>query len=206
MRLNSLAFRLFVTALSWTMVVLPVAGFLVYSMYAQEVFRDFDNRIRTLLSVVQADIADHTGTELGTPGDVGEPLFQRQHSGWYWQVTPIDEPNGPRRVSNSLATAVLLSPFVQKIPPDALDVRWMDSIGPLGQRLRIAEAIERLGGRGDRPALLGHRCRAGRVAGRAGEGVLDQARHGASAGRTRTGRNDAIPGAVWPDALAGDRA
>jgi signal transduction histidine kinase len=145
MRLNSLAFRLFVTALGWTMVVLPLAGFLVYSMYSQEVFRDFENRIRTLLSVVQADIADHTGTELGTPGDVGEPLFQRQHSGWYWQVTPLDEPDGPRRVSNSLATAVLPSPFVLKITSDPLNVRWMDSTGPLGQRLRIGETVERLG-------------------------------------------------------------
>ncbi len=145
MRLNSLAFRLFVTALAWTMVVLPLAGFLVYSTYSQEVYRNYDNRIRLLLSVVQADIADHTGTELGTPGDVGEPLFQRQHSGWYWQVTPIDEPDGPRRVSNSLATAVLPSPFASKIVADATDVRWMDGVGPLEQRLRVAEAIERLG-------------------------------------------------------------
>jgi signal transduction histidine kinase len=145
MRFNSLAFRLFITALCWTMVVLPIAGLLVYSTYSTEVFREFDNKIRTLLSVVQADIADHTGTELGTPGDVGEPLFQRQHSGWYWQVTPLDEPNGPRRVSNSLATAELPSPFLKMIAPDALDVRWMEGAGPLGQRLRIAEAIERLG-------------------------------------------------------------
>ena len=67
------------------------------------------------------------------------------HSGWYWQIKPLDEPTGPRRVSNSLATAELESPFLKWIPPDASDIRWIDGTGPLGQRLRIAEAIERLG-------------------------------------------------------------
>ena len=145
MRLNSLAFRLFATALGWTMLILPLAGFIIYSMYAQEAFQSFDDKIKTLLSVVQADSIDHTSTELGTPGDVGEPLFQRLHSGWYWQIKPLDEPTGPRRVSNSLATAELESPFLKWIPPDASDIRWIDGTGPLGQRLRIAEAIERLG-------------------------------------------------------------
>jgi signal transduction histidine kinase len=145
MRLNSLAFRLFATALGWTMLVLPLAGFIIYSMYAQEAFQSFDDKIKTLLSVVQTDSIDHTSTELGTPGDVGEPLFQRLHSGWYWQIKPLDEPTGPRRVSNSLATAELESPFLKWIAPDASDIRWIDGTGPLGQRLRIAEVIERLG-------------------------------------------------------------
>ena len=39
MRLNSLAFRLFATALGWTMLVLPLAGFIIYSLYAQEAFK-----------------------------------------------------------------------------------------------------------------------------------------------------------------------
>ncbi len=145
MRLNSLAFRLFATALGWTMVVLPIAGFIVYSMYAREVFQSFDDRIKTLLWVIQADVADHTGTELGTPGDIGEPLFQRQHSGWYWQIKPLDEPGGARKVSNSLATFELPSPFLQWVAPDAQDIRWINAGGPLGQRLRVAETIERLG-------------------------------------------------------------
>jgi signal transduction histidine kinase len=145
MRFKSLAFRLFVTALGWTMVVLPIAGFLVYSMYAREVFQSFDDRIKTLLWVVQADVADHTGTELGTPGDVGEPLFQRQQSGWYWQIKPLDEPGGPRRASSSLANAELPSPFQQWVAPDSQDIRWSDAKGPFGQRLRLGETIERLG-------------------------------------------------------------
>ena len=145
MRLNSLAFRLFATALGWTMVVLPIAGFIVYSLYAREVFQSFDDRIKTLLWVIQADVADHTGTELGTPGDVGEPLFQRQHSGWYWQIKPLDEPGGARKVSNSLAAFELPSPFQQWVPPDAQDIRWTNATGPINQRVRIGETIERLG-------------------------------------------------------------
>ena len=145
MRLNSLAFRLFATALGWTMVVLPIAGFIVYSMYAREVFQSFDDRIKTLLWVIQADVADHTGTELGTPGEVGEPLFQRKKSGWYWQIKPLDEPGGQRKNSDSLVGFELPSPFQQWIAADAQDIRWINAGGPDGQRLRIAETIERLG-------------------------------------------------------------
>jgi signal transduction histidine kinase len=145
MRLNSLAFRLFATALGWTLLVLPISGFIIYSLYANEAFQSFDDKIKTLLLVIQADSIDHTSTELGTPGDVGEPLFQRQHSGWYWQIKPLDEPNGPRRVSNSLATAEIPSPFLKLMAADASDIRWSEAIGPLDQRLRVAEIVERLG-------------------------------------------------------------
>ncbi len=145
MRLNSLAFRLFATALGWTLLVLPIAGFIIYSMYAREAFQGFDDKIKTMLWVVRTDSIDRTSTELGTPGDVGEPLFQILHSGWYWQIKPLDEPNGPRRVSNSLATFELQSPFLDKILPDQVDIRWSDGMGPLGQRLRIAEEIVHLG-------------------------------------------------------------
>jgi signal transduction histidine kinase len=145
MRFKSLAFRLFVTALGWTMVVLPTAGFIVYSMYAREAFQSFDDRIAFLLSVVQADVIDHSGTELGTPGNVGEPLLNEPNSGWYWQIMPLDEPNGPRRASLSLGTEQLQSPFLGKIAPTAQDIRWSNATGPRGQRLRVAELIERLG-------------------------------------------------------------
>ena len=145
MRLNSLAFRLFATAAAWTALVLPIAGLLIYSLYRHEAEQGFDDRLRTLLTVVQADSLDHAGTEPGAPKDVGEPLFEINNSGWYWQIKPFDELLGRRRVSASLSTFTLPSPYEQKRAADVEGFRWMDTPGPLGQPLRIAEKIYTFG-------------------------------------------------------------
>ena len=48
MTTNSLAFRLFATAAAWTLLILPIAGAIIYSLYKQEVETSFDRRIRAL--------------------------------------------------------------------------------------------------------------------------------------------------------------
>ena len=145
MRLNSLALRLFATAAAWTMIVLPLAGLIVYSLYKQEVEANFDERLRQLLTVIHADSIDHGETEPGTPGPLGEPLFYITHSGWYWQIKPLDGTTGRRQVSPSLATFLLPSPFEAGIAPDNQGNRWLDAEGPNGQRLRIAETVYAFG-------------------------------------------------------------
>ena len=45
MKTNSLAFRLFATAAAWVVLVLPIAGAIIYSLYRQEVETSFDRRI-----------------------------------------------------------------------------------------------------------------------------------------------------------------
>ena len=141
MRLNSLAFRLFATAAAWTLIVLPLAGILIFSLYRKEVEEAFDRRIGVLLTVVAADSVDHSGNDLGDPKDVGEPLFEIIHSGWYWQVTPILPPDGQRRVSASLASEVIKLPSEMGIAPDSKGIRWGNVVGPLGERLRVAEML-----------------------------------------------------------------
>jgi signal transduction histidine kinase len=140
MRFNSLAFRLFATAAVWTFLVLPVAGLVLYSLYRQEIEASFDERIRQLLTIVHADSIDNAGTEPGTPGQVGEPLFFITHSGWYWQIKPLDGGPGRRQVSASLATFTLPSPF-ENNQPESEGLRWMDAEGPDDQRIRIAETV-----------------------------------------------------------------
>ena len=90
MTTNSLAFRLFATAVAWTLLALPIAGTIIYSLYRQEVDTSFDRRINVLLTVVLNDTIDHGDQEPGEPRDVGEPLFEVTHSGWYWQIRPLD--------------------------------------------------------------------------------------------------------------------
>ena len=50
MRTNSLAFRLFATAAAWVLLVLPVAGMIIYSLYREEVENSYDRRIGVLLT------------------------------------------------------------------------------------------------------------------------------------------------------------
>ena len=144
MRLNSLAFRLFATAVISTMLVLPVAGLIIHSVYRQEVEESFDERLQQLLTIVHADSIDRGEGEPGTPGQIGEPLFYITHSGWYWQIKPLPGTEGKPLVSPSLATFSLPSPFEAGVSPDAQGTRWMDADGPNDQRVRIAEAVYHL--------------------------------------------------------------
>src|SRR5687767_13977574 len=103
MTTNSLAFWLFATAAAWNLLVLPIAGAIIYSLYRQEVATSFDRRLSVLLTVALSDTVDHGDFEPGSPKDVGESLFEVTHSGWYWQIKPLDNRPGQLIVSRSLA-------------------------------------------------------------------------------------------------------
>lgn len=144
MKTNSLAFRLFATVAAWVVLVLPVAGGIIYSLYAQEVKTSFDRRLSVLLTVILQDGIDHGSAEPGDPKDVGEPLFEITHSGWYWQFRPLDaKPNDPKPprtlMSRSLANANLPVPSDFNIDPNDREIRWANLEGPVQQWLRVAE-------------------------------------------------------------------
>lgn len=144
MKLNSLAFRLFATAAAWTMIVLPLAGIIIYNMYRTDVEGAFDRRIGFILTVILSESIDAGGNEPGDPKTSGEPLFDVTHSGWYWQITPLDaspEKPGRRLVSASLASETLATIADTTTPLDDQERRWGYVTGPLGQRLRVAERI-----------------------------------------------------------------
>ena len=75
MKTNSLALRLFVTAAAWVLVVLPVAGWIIFTRYRHEVVPAFDARIALFLTVVINDAQQ--GSEEGPtePDYWGEGLF-----------------------------------------------------------------------------------------------------------------------------------
>ncbi|MEI9900785.1 MAG: hypothetical protein WDN31_12415 [Hyphomicrobium sp.] len=50
MRFNSLAFRLFATAATWTLLVLPIAGFIIYRLYREDVQASFDGQLLKLVN------------------------------------------------------------------------------------------------------------------------------------------------------------
>jgi signal transduction histidine kinase len=152
MRFNSLAFRLFTTAAAWTLLVLPIAGFIIYGLYRDDVQASFDGQLQKLVNAISVDSMGTSGKGPPTaPANLYEPLFEVTHSGWYWQITPLDDKSAERLVSASLATATLPSPAAKRIAPDASGARWMTAKGPRGEPLRLVEVIDTLGHEPDTP-------------------------------------------------------
>jgi signal transduction histidine kinase len=149
MSFNSLAFRLFATAAAWAIVVLPIAGFIIYQMHKKDVQVDFDKRLALLTSIIVSDSIDNGGNEPGEPKNTGDPLFDTpDKAGWYWQITPLDvspERPGRRLASTSLGADVLPAVVDPKSKADDAAIRWGYVIGPLGQELRVAEQVSLFG-------------------------------------------------------------
>lgn len=141
MRFNSLAFRLFATSAAWTMIVLPLAGIIIFQLYRDDVQASFDGRIEKLVNAIAVDSLSSGGPQPVTPANRYEPLFEETHSGWYWQIRPLDAESN-RLVSASLATAQLPSPMEENVEPDANGARWMNAPGPVGETLRMVELID----------------------------------------------------------------
>ncbi|MEQ1578920.1 MAG: ATP-binding protein [Hyphomicrobium sp.] len=142
MRLNSLASRLIATSAIWLLLVLPIAGMLIYRLYREDVQSAFDGGLEKLVNAIALDSMNAAGTEPVIPNNRYEPLFEETHSGWYWQIKPLDEPQARRFVSASLATATLDVPFEKKVEPDAGGNRWLNAKGPVGEPLRMVEVID----------------------------------------------------------------
>jgi signal transduction histidine kinase len=151
MRLNSLAFRLFVTSAIWTIFVLPLAGWLIYSLYREDVQVGFDNNLIKLVDGIAIDAMATTGNEPDEPTNRYEPLFEVPNSGFYWQIKPLDVPAARKLVSASLATGTLPSPFELKFPADKTGKRWMNTTGPDGKPVRIVEVVNSVNYAADTP-------------------------------------------------------
>jgi signal transduction histidine kinase len=141
MKANSLAFRLFVTAAAWVLVVLPIAGWIIFQRYRYEAHTTFDNRISLLLTVIISDADEHAETGPAPPNNWGEGLFIVTHSGWYWQIKPLDDKPGEILRSRSLAGDDLPVPSEHKVEPNDKEVRWANLIGPAEQKVRVAEQV-----------------------------------------------------------------
>ncbi len=146
MRLNSLAFRLFITSAIWTLLVLPVAGFIIYGLYKTDVQATFDGRLEKLVNAVAVDAMAGQGGMPLVPPNRYEPLFEEIHSGWYWQIQPLNEQDAGRRlVSQSLATGKLPSPKLKGATESDAGARWLNIDGPVGVRIRLVEVIDTVG-------------------------------------------------------------
>lgn len=144
MKLKSLAFRLFATSAAWTLLVLPIAGVIIYRLYRDDVQASFDARLEKLVNSIAIDsMGGNGGTLPIAPNNRYEPLFEDYHSGWYWQIKRIDDDaSTPHLGSASLGHAALELPIKRDLKPDANGARWMGSIGPAGEPIRMVEVID----------------------------------------------------------------
>lgn len=144
MKPNSLAFRLIATLASWTLIVLPLAGFLIYRLYRNDVQGAFEGEMEKLANAIALDAMSSDGAAPSEPGNSYQPLFDVPQSGWYWQVMPVDDANAKRLVSASLGDAEIALPFKEGLAPSASGVRWSIGKGPGGEPIRVVEIVDTL--------------------------------------------------------------
>ena len=141
MRLNSLAFRLFATAAVWTLLVLPIAGAIIYSLYREDVQESFDAELKKLVAAISVDSMG--GDEPIAPTNRFEPLFEVTYSGWYWQITARRYGRGAARLG--VARHLLVALAGERRSRGRHGTRWMNVEGPKGEPIRIAEVVDTLG-------------------------------------------------------------
>ena len=145
MTTRSLAFRLFVAAASWVVIVLLIAGVLLVSYYRHATERAFDERLHVYLKTLVADLANKDVGDRTAPGALGEPRFELPLSGWYWQITRLDKEKSDSNSSKSLFEASLPSLEELNIPAEIGSVRTGYFGGPDSRRLRAVERLIDLG-------------------------------------------------------------
>jgi len=151
---KSLAFRLFVSAAAWVLVVIPIAAILLTSLYRQSIERNFDARLDVYMTSLIAASTAAGGDEPESPESLGAPLFDIPFSGWYWQIKALEDDDGGARplfVSDSLLDQQLNLPSSGDVPPDDTLTRRSYVTGPDGENLRVEEREIRPGGQ-DKPA------------------------------------------------------
>jgi signal transduction histidine kinase len=138
---RSIATRLFLTAAALSAVVLLVASLFFTAYYRQEAEEIFERRLDVYLRAIVADVSE-SGQEGRTgPGQLGDPQFELPGSGWYWQITRMDDPAHEIKASRSLFANRLpkLSDF--NVPAGVGGSRRGYALGPDGRRLRIVERV-----------------------------------------------------------------
>ncbi len=142
---NSLARRLFLTAIVVTAIVLVGAGILLTTLYRSSVERSFDRRLNVYLKTIVADVAVSSSTALAEPSALGEPLFEQSLSGWYWQIARIGGGHLETRSSRSVpegGLAALTDP-AEAERHGGFSEGYLS--GPESQRLRVVQRIVDLG-------------------------------------------------------------
>ncbi len=146
---GSIAFRLFVSAVVLSFSILLVAGLALSAIYRRTAEAGFDERLGVYLRALVADIASPVDEGHTEPGQLGDPQFELALSGWYWQITRLDESTTPEiKSSRSLFAAKLPRLSDQGVPAGIGGSRRGYVKGPDDRQLRMVERIIDAGDQG----------------------------------------------------------
>ena len=136
---RSIAQRLFLSAIVWSVALLLVAGVIISSLYRRTTEQAFDQRLDVYLRAIVADVATAGEDPRLEPGQLGEPQFELTLSGWYWEVTRLDADKPDVRASRSLFASHLPRLSSLGIQAGLGGSRSGYATGPEGRRIRIVE-------------------------------------------------------------------
>jgi len=124
-----------------SLVVLLVASILLTAYYRSEAEEVFERRLDVYLRAIVADVSE-SGQEGRTgPGQLGDPQFELPGSGWYWQITRLDDKSHEIKASRSLFASTLPKLSDLGVAAEIGGFRRGYAQGPDGRRLRIVERI-----------------------------------------------------------------
>ena len=205
MKPNSLAFRLFVTAAAWVLVVLPIAGWIIFSRYRYEAMTAFDTRISFFLTVVISDADEHSENGPSPAQQLGRGAVRDHAFGLVLADQAARRQAGPTCCARVRLPATLCRcPASTTSSPTSKEVRWANLIGPGGaaRARRRADLRVRRGQGG--AALLGRRRRQAERGRGQPRRLPHPAHSGPGARRRRPARRHAVPDPLRPvPALAG---
>ncbi len=137
----SIATRLFLTAAALSSVMLLIASLFFTAYYRREAEEVFERRLDVYLRAIVADVSE-SGQEGRTgPGQLGDPQFELPGSGWYWQITRMDDAAHETKASRSLFSERLPKLSDQGVPAEAGGSRRGFALGPDKRMLRIVERV-----------------------------------------------------------------
>jgi len=139
MRVNSLSFRLTASAAAVSIVLLVVAGLLLINLFSSAVERNFDARLQAVLDGLLANVEVAENQQLNIQGQIADTRFRLPLSGWYWQVTPVEEKSQAGLASPSLLEARLKPAPGDLAERDASDIARFFLTDSNNNRLRVIE-------------------------------------------------------------------
>lgn len=144
MRPSSLSGRLILSSLVVSVVLLAATGLLLTSLFTAALERNFDQRLRSVLDGLLANVEVTSDGAPRLSSAIVDPRFGLPLSGWYWQVVPLDRAEGAK----DLASASLLEQRIA-VPADAEAANGITSFyvtDAQGVRLRAIEQVFTLPG------------------------------------------------------------
>ena len=140
---NSLTGRIIVATALWALIVLPIAGWTLNSIYRDKVEQEFDRRLDQLMTLLLASTGLDEGVRPTPPADLGDALFNLPiKNGWYWQIEPIGNRETWSVLSESLTGQPLnlagaVSNDIDTNPTRGPSIKMFDADLEDGQRLRV---------------------------------------------------------------------